>query len=73
MMTQAEQKLNIYFKIFKNITKKNLVRKDINIVMKGVTKPGVVIRNQCILAGLDKHFQKIRSIAWLFEKEQLHD
>lgn len=49
-----------------------MVRKDINIVKKGVTKPGLVIRDQCILAGHDKHFQKIRSIAWLFEKEQLH-
>lgn len=49
-----------------------MVRKDINIVKKGVAKPGVVIRDQCILAGHDKHFQKIRSTAWLFEKQQLH-
>lgn len=39
--------------------------KDTNIMKKGITKSGVVIKDQCISAGHHKHFQKIRSIVWL--------
>lgn len=54
---KSRTKMKFYSKYSK--TSKNMVRKDINIVKKGITKPGVVIRDQCVLAGHDKHFQKL--------------